>query len=44
MEKCELKIYNKKGIKNEGPLNYFEKMLTCEIETSIKVKKGKKKL
>ena len=35
LEKCELNY--KKGYKNEGPLNYFEKILTYEFENSIKV-------
>ena len=33
--KCELNY--KKGYKNEGPLNYFEKILTYEFEHSIEV-------
>ena len=32
---CELNY--KKGNRNEGPLNYFENILTYEFENSVKV-------
>ena len=35
LQECELNV--KKGYKNEGPLNYFEKKRTHEFEKSIEV-------
>ena len=41
-ENCDLNY--KKGYKNEGPLNYFEKILTYEFKNSMKVNILKKNL